>query len=151
MQIITTTVIGHDAVLLSNFVIPPAMESDLAQHIKTLSDMFHGLTIEKCKQVAYEFVTRNKLKVPSPWDEKKKAGKNWWLGFKSRHNISVRSSEPTSVGRASALSKFTVKKLFDNLAKVLDEYNFKLKKIFNVDETGLTPYEIPLQLSQQKG
>ena len=27
-------VTGYDAVLLSNFVIPPAMESDLAQHIK---------------------------------------------------------------------------------------------------------------------
>ena len=48
------------------------MESDLAQHIKTLSDMFYGLTIKKCKQVAYEFASRNKLKVPSSWDEKRR-------------------------------------------------------------------------------
>ena len=88
-------VAGCDAVLLSNFVIPPAMESDLAQHIETLSDMFYGLTIEKCKQVAYKFATRNKLKVPFSWDEKKKAGKSWWLGFKSRHSLSVRFPEPT--------------------------------------------------------
>ena len=54
-----------DVVLLSNFVIPPAMKSDLAQHIKTLSDMFYGFTIEKGKQVAYEFATRSKLRVPS--------------------------------------------------------------------------------------
>ena len=51
-------VTGYVAVLLSNFVIPPAMESDLVQHIKTLSDMFYGLTTEKCKQLANEFATR---------------------------------------------------------------------------------------------
>ena len=131
-------VTSYDAVLLSNFVIPPAMESDLAQHIKTLSDLFCGLTIEKCKQVAYEFATRNKLKVPSSWDEKKKAGKSWWLGFTPRHNLSVRSPEPTSLGRASAFNKFTVKEFFNNLAKALNEYKFTAQQIFNVDETGLT-------------
>ena len=79
--------------------------------MSTLSDMFHGLTIEKCKQVAYEFATRNKLKVPSSWDEKKKAGKSWWLGLKSRHNLSVRSPKLSSLGRASAFNKFTVKRV----------------------------------------
>ena len=144
-------VTGYDAVLLSNFVIPPAMESDLAQHIQTLSDMFYGLTIEKCKQVAYEFATRNKLKVPSSWDEKKKAGKSWWLGFKSRHNLSVRSPEPTSLGRASAFNKFTVKEFFDNLAKVLNEYKFTAQQIFNVDETGLTTVQNPGKIVTARG
>ena len=131
-------VTSYDAVLLSNFVIPPAMESDLVQHIKTLSDLFCCLTIEKCKQVAYEFATRNKLKVPSSWDEQKKAGKSWWLGFTSRHNLSVRSPEPTSLGRASAFNKFTVKEFFNNLAKALNEYKFTAQQIFNADETDLT-------------
>ena len=114
------------------------MESDHAQHIKTLSDMFYGLTLENCKQVAYEFATRNKLKVPSSWDEKKKAGKSWWLGFKSRHNLYVRSPEPTSLGRASAFNQFIVKGFFDNLAKVLNECKFTAQQIFSVNETGLT-------------
>ena len=144
-------VTGYDAVLLSNFVIPPAMESDLAQHIKTLSDMFYCLTIEKCKQVANEFATRNKLKVPSSWDEKKKSGKSWWLGFKSRHNLSVRSPEPTSLGRASAFNKFTVKEFFDNLAKVLDEYKFTAQQIFNVDKTGLTTVQNPGKIVTARG
>ena len=34
MQITTAAVIGYDAVLLSNFVISPAIESDLAQNIE---------------------------------------------------------------------------------------------------------------------
>ena len=127
------------------------MESDLAQHIKTLSDMFYGLTIEKCKQVAYEFATRKKLKMPSSWDEKKKAGKSWWLGFKSRHNLSVLSPEPTSLGRASALNKFTVKEFFDSLAKVLNEYKFTAQQILNVDETGLTTVQNPGKIGTPRG
>ena len=65
------------------------MEEDLAQHIKMLGDMFFVLSLEKCKEVAYEFATKNKLKVPSSWEENKKAGKSWWLGIKSRHRLSV--------------------------------------------------------------
>ena len=127
------------------------MESDLAQHMKTLSDMFYGLTIEKCKEVAAEFATRNKLKVPSSWDEKKKAGKSCWLGFKSRHNLSVRSPEPTSLGLASAFNKFTVKEFFDNLAKVLNEYKFTAQQIVDVDETGPTNAQNPGKIVTARG
>ena len=144
-------VTGYDAVLLSNFVIPPTMERDLAQHIKTLSDMFYGLTIEKRKQVAYEFATRNKLKMRSSWDEKKKVGKSWWQGFKFRHNLPVRSPEPTSLGRSSAFDKFTVKEFFDNLAKVLNEYKFTAPQIFNVDKTGLTTVQNPGKIVTARG
>ena len=144
-------VTDYDAVVLSNFAIPPAMESDLAQHIKTLNYMFYGLAIEKCKQVAYEFATRNKLKVPSSWVEKKKAGKSWWLGFKSRHNLSVCSPEPTSLGLAFPYNKFTVKEFFDNLAKVLNEYKFTAQQIFNVDETGLTTVQNPGEIATTRG
>ena len=47
-------------------------------------------------------------------------------------------STPTSLGRASALNRFTVKEFFNNSAKVLNEYRFTAQQIFNVDETGLT-------------
>ena len=70
-------IISYDAILLSNFVVSPAMATDLDQPIKTSSDMFHGVGIEKCKQDTYEFATRNKSKLPSSWDEKKKARKSW--------------------------------------------------------------------------
>ena len=48
-------VVGYTAIILFNFVIPPEMEEDLAQHIKMLSDMFFGLSFKKCKEVVNEF------------------------------------------------------------------------------------------------
>ena len=74
-----------------------------------------------------------------------------WLGFKSRHNLSVRSPEPTSLGRASAFNKLTVKEFFDNLAKVLDEYKFTAQQIFNVDETGLITVQNPGKIVKARG
>ena len=126
------------------------MESDLARHIITLADMFHGVSLEKCKELGYEFGLRNKLKLPSSWVENKKAGKSWWLGFKARHNLSIRLPEPTSVGRASAFNKHTVNEYFDNLAKVKDDNKFTAEQIFNVDETGVTTVQNPNMLLRQK-
>ena len=84
-------------------------------------------------------------------EEKKKAGKRFSLGFKSRHNLSLRSPEPTSLGSASAFNKFTVKEFFDNLAKVLDEYKFTAQQIFNVDETGLITVQNPGKIVKARG
>jgi len=60
------------------------------------------------------------LSVPNSWHKNKKAGKQWWYGFKKRHHLSIRSPEATSVGRATAFNKHTVKEYFENLATVTD-------------------------------
>ena len=143
--------VGYAAVTLANYIIPTDMESDLARHIITLANMFHGVFLEKCKELAYEFGLRNKLKLPSSWVENKKAGKSWWLGFKARHNLSIRLPEPTSVGRASAFNKHTVNEYFDNLAKVIDDNKFTAEQIFNVDETGVTTVQNPKHVVTAKG
>ena len=49
---------GYDAVLLSHSVFTHMMEADLANHVKIL-DMFHGLTIVKCRELEYEFARHN--------------------------------------------------------------------------------------------
>ena len=143
--------VEYATVTLANYIIPTDMESDLARHIITLADMFHGVSLEKCKELAYEFGLRNKLKLPSSWVENKKAGKSWWLGFKAQHNLSIRLPEPTSVGRASAFNKHTVNEYFDNLAKVMDDNKFTAKQIFNVDETGVTTVQNPKHVVAAKG
>ena len=88
--------VRYAAVTLANYlyIIFTDMESDLAKHIITLADMFHDVYLEKCKELAYEFDLRKKLKLPSSWVKNKKAGKSWWLRFKARHKLSIRLPEP---------------------------------------------------------
>ena len=62
---------GYDAVAHSHYVFPPDMEAHLANHKKMLADTFFGLSLEKCCQLAYEFASRNNLKMPDSWKENK--------------------------------------------------------------------------------
>jgi hypothetical protein len=44
---------GYKTLSMNKLVIPGAMESDLAAHIVHLADMFHGVTVTKCCEIAY--------------------------------------------------------------------------------------------------
>ena len=54
------SLIGYKAVAATKTVIPFTMEKDLADHVKLLANMFHGLSPRKCCELAYEFAVRNK-------------------------------------------------------------------------------------------
>jgi len=69
---------GYRRLSKSKCVFPLQMENDLAQHIQDLSDQFHGLSVEKCRALAYEFAKRNDTPVPANWDREQKAGKDWF-------------------------------------------------------------------------
>jgi hypothetical protein len=74
-------VTGYKAIARKQAVFSPEMENDLAHHIKLLADMFHGLSLQKCCILAYEFASRNNLQMPTNWIKDGKAGQDWWLGF----------------------------------------------------------------------
>ena len=59
---------GYAAVFLRQLVFSPNMEKDLADHVKQLADMFHGLSVNRCCSLAYEFAKRNSIDVPISWD-----------------------------------------------------------------------------------
>ena len=52
--------VGYAAVTFSNRIMSSAMELDLANYIKALADVFHGVSLEKCKQL-----TNNRSKSES--------------------------------------------------------------------------------------
>ena len=143
--------VGYNAVSQAQSIFPPYMEKDLAAHIQQLADQYHGLTLAKCKELAYEFAVQNNLDVPNAWKENKTAGRGWWLGFKQRLNLSIRTPEATSIGRASAFNRHNVNLYFSNLARVLDEYQFEARQIFNLDETGVTSVQNPKRIVTVKG
>ena len=127
------------------------METDLAEHCIEMVQRYHGLTIDKVKQVAYEFATRNNIAVPESWEKNKRAGKDWVFLFMRRKNLSLRSPEATSLGRATAFNKATVKVFFDNLREVMMKYKFGPEDIYNADETACTTVQTPYKVLALKG
>ena len=144
-------VTGYQAVTANKAVFPFEMENDLANHIKLLADMFHGLSVQKCCSLAYEFALHNKLNIPDSWAKNGKAGTDWWLAFRSRQHLAVRSPEPTSFARASAFNRPVVNQFYDNLATVMDANQFQPEDIYNCDETGCTTVQSPKQVVTEQG
>uniref|UniRef100_UPI00358F7108 uncharacterized protein isoform X4 n=1 Tax=Myxine glutinosa TaxID=7769 RepID=UPI00358F7108 len=112
---------AYAPVALRHLVFSPDMEKDLGNHVKQLADMFHGLSLNRCCTLAYEFAKRNNVDVPASWDREKKAGQDWWSGFKKRQNLAIRQPEATSFGRATAFNRPVVDKFFNNLAQAMIE------------------------------
>ncbi|GLD75025.1 uncharacterized protein AKAME5_002635800 [Lates japonicus] len=142
---------GYMGTAEANRIFPLELEKELADHIKKLSEQFHGLTQKKCRELASELAERNNIPTPSNWTEKGLAGKDWFKSFMSRHHLSIRMPEATSLGRATAFNRTTVGEFFDNLANVMDRHKFPPNMIYNVDETGVTTVQSPKQVVAEKG
>lgn len=49
-------------------------ETALADHIKSLDNLFHGLSAEQCRELAYRYGSANEVKTPHSWNKKGLAG-----------------------------------------------------------------------------
>lgn len=142
---------GYSSLSRSRCVFPPQMENDLAQHIKDLADQFHGLSVAKCRALAYEFAKQNGIPVPENWEKEQKAGRDWFYSFRDRQKLAVRAPESTSLARAIGFNRQTVNQFYDNLAKVMDKYKFTANDIWNLDETGCTTVQNPGKVVTERG
>uniref|UniRef100_A0A0L8IC20 Uncharacterized protein n=1 Tax=Octopus bimaculoides TaxID=37653 RepID=A0A0L8IC20_OCTBM len=87
---------GYKNCQLKNMAFLPEMESNLADHIKTLVASYHGLSKGKYQSLSYEYAVRNRTDVPDNWKANKKARESFWLGFKSHFNLSIPNPEAIS-------------------------------------------------------
>ena len=142
---------GYSRLSACKRIFPLQMENDLAQHIKELSDRFHGLSVTKCRALAYEFAKSNCIPIPESWDREEKAGKDWFLSFKDRNKLAVRIPESTSLARATSFNRYNVAQFYNNLAAVMDRYKFSPNDIWNVDETGCTTVQNPGKVVTERG
>ena len=57
-----------------NLVFSVEEERFLADYLKKISKMFHGLTAQQTRRLAFEVATANSLNMPSTWIENEQAG-----------------------------------------------------------------------------
>ena len=50
-----TCTISYQATILNNQIFLPGMEQQLSSHIVYLDDILFGLSVEKCKKLAFQF------------------------------------------------------------------------------------------------
>ncbi|KAF0312836.1 hypothetical protein FJT64_016506 [Amphibalanus amphitrite] len=115
-------------------------EEELAQRVIMVADMFYGVTTEKLASLAFEFAERQN--IPHRFNrEKKQAGPDWVAGFLKRHpEVSVRKPENCSLTRLEAVNKENIRKFYKNVADATAKNGpYPPHRIFNVDETGITP------------
>lgn len=58
---------------------------ELGEYLKEMDSVFHELTREDFKSLAYEFASKNHIECPLNWKTNKKAGDEWLASFKTRH------------------------------------------------------------------
>ena len=120
-------------------VFSTAEEASLTEYAKKAARLFYGLSTTQTRKLAYDYARTLNKDIPSSWAENERAGEDWLSGFLKRNaTISLRSSEATSLSRATSFNRFNVAKFFDILIEVYARDQYGPERIWNVDETGCT-------------
>ncbi|KAJ8706881.1 hypothetical protein PYW07_012959 [Mythimna separata] len=137
-----------------NAVFTHNQEIELKEYLRDCSRKFYGLTAKDTRRLAYQMALINKIKVPSSWEEKQIAGKEWLRSFRKKHSdLSLKKPEPCSSARASAFNKCNVQTFFKNLKEALQRSpNFgNGTRVYNLDETSTTTVQRPQKVLALKG
>lgn len=128
-------------------------EKCLSNYLLQAARMNYGLTSRETRKLAYMYAVENKKEnIPNNWNIKKTASYEWLRGFMHRNkDLSLRTPEPTSLGRATAFNKHTVGEFYDLLREVFTKYEFGPDAIYNCDETGVQTVHQPSKIISQKG
>ena len=131
--------------LLGRFrnVLSNSQELELKQYIINMDKAFYGLTIMDIRVLVFEYCDRNNISNPFN-KETKLAGEDFVRGFLKRHkDLSLRKPQGVALNRVYGLNREAVSAYFNNLEKLLQEYNFEPHQIYNCDETGITTVHKP--------
>lgn len=136
-----------------NQVFDHEQEMMLESYLIKSSEMFYGLTNEQARKVAYQYALAVKSdNIPKTWYQEQMAGREWLVGFMSRHNsLTLRKPESTSLGRAACFNQANLDQFYDNLRKVYQQFGFLQQDVWNVDETGVTTVHVQPKVIAQRG
>lgn len=128
-----------------------AQEEILANHLRTMSNKFYGLTREQFRKVCYSVAQQ--LGIEQRFNQiNQTAGKDWLAGFLQRHpDLSIRKPEAISINRILGFNKSEITHFFNNLRKLMEQHRFEPHMIYNVDETGITTVQETDKIIASKG
>ncbi|XP_026315200.1 uncharacterized protein LOC113226693 [Hyposmocoma kahamanoa] len=128
-------------------------EEKLVDYMMVSSKLHYGLTKLQARKLAYDYaVATKKTNIPDNWIKNEIASKDWIRGFLRRQSqLSIRTTEATSLSRATSFNKTNVGDFFTNLRAVYERHQFGPESIYNIDETGLTTVQRTRRVIAPKG
>ena len=103
-------------------------EVELSKYLHTAAEIYFGLSPMEVRVLAYQCAKRFDIAMPASWADNERARADWFTGFLKRHpDLSIRTAEATSFGRASAFNKVNVDRFFEKLGIVMDRHAFEAK------------------------
>ncbi|KAI5646850.1 tc5 transposase DNA-binding domain-containing protein [Phthorimaea operculella] len=98
------------------FALPVEIEHKLVAYIDEMQERGYGLSVTKIKQYASSLAKAANIDCPFN-EEKGCAGWNWWVKFKDRYGLSLRTPENRSAGRSRCSNPVVL----DDFYKILEE------------------------------
>lgn len=116
--------------------IPHERELELASDLRTLEKWGFSLSKEEVQETSGNFVNQNELTTPFKGGF---PGDDWFINFKSRHDLSVKKAQSVEAVRKKNTDPFIIYDYFEKLQEVLSELKLETKpdKIWNLDETSV--------------
>jgi len=112
----------------------------------------YGMSTKEARVLVYQCAVKFGVNHPGQWDKAQRAREDLLSGFLARNpQLSIRTSEATSLARATGFNKTNVKAFFDKLSVVMERHTFEPNDIYNVDETGVTTVQKPSKIIPRKG
>lgn len=134
------------------FSLPVELEQKLVAYIVEMQELGFGLTVNQIRKIAFSLAEAKNPKHCFSSD-KGFAGWNWWVSFKQRYGLSLRTPENLSAGRASCSNPAILADFYEKLEKTLIEHDLleSPDKIWNCDETGLMFVNKPSKIVSKIG
>jgi hypothetical protein len=131
-QIILKPILGH---FQQTFT--PEYERELYQHVIDLDNHLMPLTRSEFLHFAYDLAEKSNIDHRFN-KEKRMAGKDLSLAFKKKNpDLALRTSEATSLMRATGFNKPQVDRFYD-LLKLEEQCGFPGSQIYNANGTGVS-------------
>lgn len=118
-------------------VLSDEIELKLVDAINVLNKWGFSLCKSEILDLVRDYITQNNIQTPFI---NNRPGTEWWLRFKTRHNLSIRKPELMESSRTrQAGDPFIVMNFYDKLEQILKDSDLldKPKCIWNANETSL--------------